>query len=294
MNCWIATFALLLVSCTQSTDDPSPPDASSIDEGVELLGANWTLAPGSETYRCARWTLSEDTYISKFIVNASEGTHHTVLTRSATQMGPDGDYPCDAAALGHNMLFSSGVGTNDMEFPAGVAVKIPAGTQLNLNIHLFNTSDTELKGRSAIEVVLAEASEVQHEAEMIFAGTQNISLSSGNTEQTVSGGCNAPEDTTIVALWPHMHQWGTRMGIELSRDGQSIASFDQPFSFYEQKSYIETWDVKAGDRIQVSCSYINQSGRRVFFGDSSESEMCFAGFYRYPATGANLFSCVDQ
>jgi hypothetical protein len=38
---------------------------------------------------------------------------------------------------------------------------------------------------------------------------------------------------------------------------------------------------------------MNTSGSPINFGDSSDDEMCFVGFYRYPATGANLFSCIS-
>ncbi len=40
--------------------------------------------------------------------------------------------------------------------------------------------------------------------------------------------------------------------------------------------------LKAGERVEVECSYENPGAEPVPFGDSSLDEMCFAGLYRYP------------
>ena len=65
------------------------------------------------------------------------------------------------------VLYASGVGTDALELPDGVAVKIPAGKQILLNLHLFNASDTPLEGTSGIEVNRIEPEKIQHEADMI-------------------------------------------------------------------------------------------------------------------------------
>jgi len=50
--------------------------------------------------------------------------------------------------------------------------------------------------------------------------------------------------------------------------------------------------VTAGQKLNVSCTWNNPQGNGPkTFGDGSDDEMCFAGVYRYPATGADAF-CV--
>ncbi len=44
--------------------------------------------------------------------------------------------------------------------------------------------------------------------------------------------------------------------------------------------------------MQTTCSYVNNTGATVSFGDSSTDEMCFTGIYKYPA-GSNVYSCVN-
>jgi hypothetical protein len=49
--------------------------------------------------------------------------------------------------------------------------------------------------------------------------------------------------------------------------------------------------MKMGDKITVECTYLNDTGKTVTFGESTLEEMCFAGTYRYPA-GRGSFMCV--
>src|SRR5690606_29861729 len=128
--------------------------------------------------------------ISGFRALSPLGTHHTVVGVESSPSEPDGDWDdCNAGDLGHSMLFASGVGTDDLFFPEGVAIKIPAGSQLNLNLHLYNVSNEPITGRAGTLVKTLAAAEVQQEAEFVFTGTFNITLSGTTEPQTVKGGC---------------------------------------------------------------------------------------------------------
>ena len=80
-----------------------------------------------------------------------------------------------------------------------------------------------------------------------------------------------------------MHQLGEHMLVEI--DGVPV--HDEDFRFEEQVNYPTNREVTAGQEITVTCDY-HTSDVDVEFGDSSNQEMCFAGFYRYPATGQNF------
>lgn len=270
--------------------DPTQPDAIPSSSFTTLVSRSFTIPAGQEFYRCTRLTVTEDTYIAGFRAMSPLGTHHTVLSIENNPTEPDGDFNCSAGTNAHGMLFASGVGTDDMVFPSGVAMKVSAGSQLLLNLHLYNVSESEITGTSGTQVMAIPASAVEQEAEFTFAGTLflNISGSMPNQEQTASGGCTFDADQTVLAVWPHMHQLGTHM--KVTHEGNTI--HDKPYDFNEQINYpITPLLVRNGDRINVTCTYINNTGQNVMFGDSSNQEMCFAGLYRYPATGAGLFDC---
>jgi hypothetical protein len=293
-----------------ATTDPDAPGSVSPDGGVpagyvKLIGRNWSLAAGAkDTYKCVRIQVPQDMYISGFYAKAPTGTHHTVLTMG-TKGSPLGDYDCQASNLDYQMLFASGVGTDTLEFPDGVAIKVAAGTYVNLNLHLFDATDHALSGPTEIYVkTLPTAPDAAHTAEMVFSGTWNIDIPSDNLPHTASGGCTlklpqGQTDLNLIALWPHMHQTAIHQLVTLTPSGSSMPNtlLDKSYSFTEQKNYPWATPVVAhdGDRLMTTCTYMNNTGKPMTFGESSLNEMCFTGIYRYPAvSGSYLFQCVDD
>jgi len=123
---------------TPGGDDAPPtdgsittPDSPPIPDGyTRLIGRTWTLQVGQQDiYRCVRVTIPQDMYITNIMAQAPLGTHHTVLSiASGSAAGADGEQNCSVGTLGMVMLYASGVGTSPLEFPAGVGLKIAAGT----------------------------------------------------------------------------------------------------------------------------------------------------------------------
>ena len=274
---------------------PGTADAAVPPGFVELIDRDWSLNPGSENYRCTRVTIERDMYVNAFRAMDPLGTHHTVLSVRKNSSQPDGDYNCNAGDIAHAMLFASGVGTDELALPEGVAIKLEAGDQLDLNLHLYNVSDAQLTGTSGTLVREIPANEVVDEAEVVFGGQYAIFLQSQpGVEQTINGGCTFNSSATVVALWPHMHQLGRHMRVVHESNGGNTTLLDTAFDFNEQLNYpIAPVQVNAGERLDVDCTYINDTGSIVTFGDSSSQEMCFVGIYRYPATNAGVFDCVE-
>lgn len=291
------TFLAGLVACGSSSkgdgdevdagDQTAEPDAN-LEGFVELISGDWTAAPGDEPYHCARLTVAEDTYITAFKDLSPLGTHHTVLSVGDPQ-GPDGEFACGVGTNFTRMLFASGVGSDAFEFPAGVALKVAAGQQLNLNLHLYNAGTEPLAGHSASLVKLTPAGEIGavEEAELILAGTFLVNLPPTGEPHTVHGECEIDTPGTVLNLWPHMHQLGTHMVV---RHNETV-KLDEAYDFEEQINWPTEFAIAAGDRIEVDCTYVNDTGSTVTWGESSDQEMCFAGFYRYPAAGRGF--CGD-
>src|SRR6185436_14385953 len=109
------------------------------------------------------------------------------------------------------------------------------------------------------------------------------------------GFCTMSSDVTVFAVAPHMHQLGIyeKVFAESSVDGE-VVLYDGPYDFNEQSSYrVDPVKLLKSDRMRVECTHRNTTDKTVNFGDSSLAEMCFAGFYRYPADGS-AFACVDR
>jgi copper type II ascorbate-dependent monooxygenase-like protein len=271
---------------------PSTPDAGS--SGLtELIGRSWSI-PHGEFYRCSALTLTQDVIIHGFRATAPLGTHHTVVTVSNTPTTSDGDFDCNVNSLEQIMLFASGVGTDDLTFPDGVAFRLRAGQQIHLNLHLFNLTNEEMSGDSGTMVETMEESAVEQEAEVVFGGTYFGAIDNTGGPIDASGSCTFDQDSTLFALWPHQHQLGTHHKVVLTHaGGEQQILHDAPYDFNEQKHYlVGPLPVSQGDTLTTTCTWVNDTDAPVGFGDSSNEEMCFTGIYRYPATGADLFGCV--
>jgi hypothetical protein len=228
-------------------------------------------------------------YVRGFRDISPPGTHHTVLTGGSPQ-APDGASDCSGGTNHGRGLFGSGVGGEEFWLPEGVAVHIPAGQQLLLNLHLLNASPETLEGRSGTEVQIVPADEVAEEAESILAGTTVFTIPANDEEHEEVGRCTFTQGAYVAALIPHMHQLGVHMRVV---HGDTVLH-DGPYDFEEQRYYsIEPHYVPAGESVDVHCTWINDTREPVGFGNSSYEEMCFAGLYRYPALRQGLF-CTSQ
>jgi hypothetical protein len=294
-------LALLVFGCgKEPAQDDGVGDDPGADAGVEtppagyvrLIGRSWDIAVGDNIYRCVRATVPQNLYITSIVAKAPVGTHHSVLSIAGTNGtgGADGDVDCDAASIGMIMLYASGVGTSPLDFPAGVALEVRAGQQLHLNLHLANASDAPLRGETSIWVK-AEPTPPPTLAEMVLAGPIDFEIEAKPDEQRISGECTASQPYTLFAVWPHMHRFAVHQKVELVRSDDVRVLHDRPFAFEEQ-SYAQLHpmsNVSAGDKVRVTCTYVNTAGEPVRYGDGPNSEMCFAGLYRYPAMGSNQY-----
>ena len=266
---------------------PTPPNG----DWKTLLSGDWTMAPGTEGYICVRKTLEEDLIVGTFDAINPPGTHHTLLTMG-TPDAADGIAPCNAGTNRTQSVFGSGVGSIPLAFPKGVALRIKAGTQLLLNLHLFNTGTAPISGTSGTRFQTVADADAPTQAEGLLAGPISLNLPPGQTTKT-TGYCTMSIDSTIFAVSPHMHLLGTyqKIAVEHAAGGEEVL-YDAAYDFNEQRYFaVPSIQVKKGDKVRVECTHNNTTPTKVTFGESTLSEMCFAGLYRFPADGSP-FMCT--
>src|SRR5262245_30004364 len=193
-----ATSVLLLVDCLGLGGCGADESQSQDDQSwTPIISADWSLAAGTENWFCASKTLTEDLYIGGYRPIQPLGTHHTVLS-FGDPVGPDDvGSDCDPGTENPYWIYASGVGTNDLLLPEGVGVKIPAGMQVHVNLHLFNVTEGQMTGRSGVEILPLTASEVVNEAEMFLPGPFNFMLPP-NQQSTATGTCTLAEEQKLV------------------------------------------------------------------------------------------------
>ncbi|HET6336685.1 MAG TPA: hypothetical protein VFG30_25855 [Polyangiales bacterium] len=256
---------------------------------AELLAADWELAPGTEQYVCVRKSVDTTVFIGAWRGMSPLGTHHVALTTSAEPDGePDGVSACDVSTLGTQNIYGSGVGTREKLLPPGVAMKLEQGSQLLLNLHLFNATDKPLRGRSGAMMKPIDESDVRVVADGVVAGPTKLTVPPGRS--TSRGMCTFDREATIFGIMPHMHQTGVSMQVIAHTTSKGdVVLFDGPYNFDDQVTYpIDMLQFKAGDTVEVACTYENTTGNTLHWGGSSNDEMCNAGLGRIPAGGPSI------
>ena len=277
---------LLLVAvaaCGGEPADPAP-DALDVTSFKPLIMSDWSLQPGSEVYQCATVTVPRDMYITELRPLIPLGTHHTVVSLGANR-GPDNPgYVCGHPfEFGGRFIYGTGVGSKPFLFPAGVALKLTAGQQVHINLHLYNTGDEVLTGTSGVEVRETDAASVQHQSRMELNGPDTLNIQTGTS--TVTHTCAALAEINVVSLQPHMHQLGTHMTYTVTPAvGEPYTLYDQDYTFdgQEHVMFEPVRTLHEGDQLKLECSYNNTTGQPVMFGESSTEEMCFASMMIYP------------
>jgi len=239
-----------------------------------LIEKSWTLDPHSEnTSELAIDQLDRDVYIGGLRPIAPAGTHHTLLFRGLTST---------------NAIYASGIGTGELVFPAGKGMKIPAGTSLGLQLHIYNTGDEPLSGVSGVEFLEVDAATVTDEVDLFLPGPKNLDIPPNISTHT--GTCTLSASQNLFALFPHMHQWGVHFKSVVTVAGMPMTLHDDDYTFEHQN--VETFApiaVNAGDTITTSCTYNNTTGANIGYGESTDTEMCYSILYRWPKVNDGEF-----
>lgn len=258
-----------------------------------LVTAHWELPAGDEGYYCARFTPTKSVMVSAFHAVAPIGTHHTLLTIEDDSSSPDGVGKCDANSNGPRNVLGTGVGQSELKMPEGVGMELKAGEQILLNLHLFNVSDKPLQGLSGTLVKLVDPASIKAKAEEAMAGPVMLNIPAGG-ETKQSGECTITHDSTVFAVGPHMHQLGIHLkAVAHSSIMGEVMLHDAPYDFDNPELVYLPQEIpmKAGDKVKVECTYDNDTGKAVMFGNSSTAEMCFLGLFRYPE-GQKSYICA--
>jgi hypothetical protein len=175
--------------------------------------------------------------------------------------------------------------------PDDVGMYMPGGAgALRLDVHYYNLGSTQPESdASGVELCITRTPRAN--TATVSGLTGNASARIGRSDNATSCTVNLTgvDSVTFLSVSPHMHKLGVHAKLELTRAGQTTALHDAPFDFEDQRIYpLENLDIRDGDVLTTTCSYENDTGRAVAFGQDSDDEMCF-NFVTYYPMGA--FQC---
>lgn len=329
MRAWPLLVGLAACGASKAPSQPDGPVTAGSDAGADapagptwtpLISRNYSLDNNNpEIYVCRRQLVAQDMWISGFRAELPAGTLRAFVTIDPSSSTATGNItPCDGTVGVQygQLLFADTHGPsqyNTVQFPAGDAVHIPAGSYIVLNADVYEPQDqTPFSGTLNIDVTTVPQGEVQHELQATFAGTNSIDVPSDGTTHTVTGSCTAPrtQDYHVLAVWPHMHTLGTHSHLTITRNNVNDVVEDQPFVFANQTTdMVSERMLGVNDQLNFTCSYVVPAMTCSYTGskycgmigtcqadnlchvgqsDSLGGEACFAALYLWPPPNSAL------
>jgi hypothetical protein len=285
-------------SCGRS-ELPEQPDLLFLEDmgggWKRLMELDWAMAGSAEGYRCKTFTIPEDVYVVEFDHQVPRGTHHVAFGVSDDTMVrvPDDVFACDVGGRGARALQPAGAGEDPIALPPGVAMPIPAGQQVFMNLHVFNANEEPLTGRSGVWVKTIPKEMVEQEAEVVLVGPLELDIPIGRSKTASS--CAVRSDSTVYGIAPHMHFTGVHARASVTNaSGEETVLHDGPFDPYEHAYYaLDGLELKVGDKMNVECTFENTGDHPLKWGDSALEEMCFINFSVYPALPYGGGPCTE-
>jgi len=240
-----------------------------------------------------------DVYVNRIETKMRPGSHHFVLysfgSNTPALLFPalgevrdirntDGTYNFFAIAPMEYHVFFAGTQaqTSDFTFPAGVALKVPAGAAIDLNSHYVNSGQQEIVGQAEANLHTVPFASVSQVASALNLNNTDLTLPKGR-DTTISKTFTFSKITRIVGLTSHMHKRGVQFVIRIvggARNGEIVytsSSWDHP----QFVSFPTPLVLQAGEGLRSEVLYRGDPNKVVRFGLTSDDEMDIIFGYWY-------------
>ncbi|HEX8789755.1 MAG TPA: hypothetical protein VF765_02305 [Polyangiaceae bacterium] len=314
----------LLGACSSSSSSPgasSPPgtDGGGGDDGGTSSGTSLpppaaghgiqltmetTIAASTEDERCKFVQTTEDLWVNSEQIRYTPGSHHFLLYHTPYTSIPTADKngnPVDTSGVfdcpdgGPAAYFNVDRGLGGAQspdapsviggLPSDVAVHIPSGSVLALDLHVLNASMKPLDVTVVMNLNTIPQSQAKVEAGVYFFYNPFIRVPAGAKSQARMS-CPVTSDVTIVNGQTHMHKQGLGGVANLEDSSGNVMQ-----QLYASQTWVDppvkVWSpgmtMSAGQQIDFLCNYQNAGTTDVIQGlSAAKNEMCvYAGAY-YP------------
>ncbi len=298
----VDTAVLLDARLQTATFTPlaAPPSTA----GLQLRVDSFAVSPTSErelfVYR--RVANPGDLYVTRIESRMRPGSHHLLLyqfdeTKTAfpCNLRPTPDAVRDIRNADGSMniinmlpmachVFFAGAMTPDFDyrFPPGVALKLPANTSLDFNVHYVNRSPVNLPGQAFANLYTTDRAQVTTVARSLNLANTDFTLPPGQ-RTTVRKVFTMSARTTVLGLTSHMHSMGERFEIHLRRaNGTETTVYTN--TDWEHPGFVNfaiPLVLEIGDALVSVVTWNNVTDRTVSFGLLSTDEMDIIFGYAY-------------
>jgi hypothetical protein len=267
-------------SMATSSNDPNT---------VTITMGSFTVPPNQEVFMCQDFDNpfgGSDAAIGTTEVDMTPGSHHLHVFYGEDSPPSPTVAPCQNPYEFRSLLFVSTVPTLVTQYPAGMAAKLRGSLGLRLQSHYVNTSATEITANVVVKLTKVDPSTITKWIAELYFNRTVLSVPPGNGQQ-VSTTCTVPStygQIGLVSGLSHMHSRGVHF-VAATNKGTSLMDttvWDEP----PTETYDPPIALSPGDSITWTCTYDNNTGSTLTFGDSAiKNEMCIylARFYSAPS-----------
>ncbi|MEJ7758248.1 MAG: hypothetical protein WKF55_01520 [Gemmatimonadaceae bacterium] len=269
--------------------------------GYQLKVGPFDVAPRFERELFVRRDLgnAEPIYITRIETRMKTNSHHLQLYTFTPNIPaavmppvdvirdirrPDGSLDfLKMLPMGYHVFFGGSMTpTGGFQFPAGVALELPANAVIDLNSHYVNTTNTPATGEVYANLHTVDRSAVAKVARTLFLNNESITLPPGQ-RTIVTKTFRMSTTTTIIMLSSHMHKHGEKFVIRIAggpRNGEIVYEntdwADPNIGIFAQPLILQ-----AGEGLTSEVTYNNTTTSTIKFGLTSEDEMDIIFGYYY-------------
>ena len=309
--------ALAISGCSDDAAPDPPPAASLLDPPAEGRGVqlrmSTTIEAGVEAEHCQLFRAPpEGLAIQRDEVRFTAGSHHVLVYLTPYQELPTVDergVPFDPAlptdcSDGPTASFrvtslvggsQNAKGDSMVDFPAGVAMRVPGNAVLLVNAHYVNASAEAIEPEVRVNLHSVPESEVETEGGLLFWYDLFVRVDAhGAGRATMS--CPLANAVRLGNAQSHMHARGVDyQAALLAPDGTRTPIYDNDsWANVPVKTWADGLEVPAQSRIEFRCDYMNNGDATVWQGARSTDEMCmFLGSY-WPADPTTSLCSSDS
>lgn len=182
----------------------------------------------------------------------------------------------------HAFVAGSMTPTGGFQFPAGVALELPANAVLDLNSHYVNSTSGSVTGEVYVNLNTVDRSAVTQVAHTLFMNNESFSLPA-NQRTTITRTFKVSTPTTIIMLSSHMHKHGEKFVARIaggSRNGEIVYE-NTDWADPSIKVFTQPLVLQAGEGLTSEVTYNNTTSSTISFGLTSEDEMNIIFGYYY-------------
>lgn len=275
--------------------------------GIQLHLGPFEVAPQyeREVYFYQPLDHAEDLFVNRFELSMRSGSHHFILNQFPDYTPADvipqpevyrdlrdaaGNYQdaegydlFDWRVMQYQVPIVIAQSTRlDLSLPPGVAMRLPAGTGLDMNSHYANATAQAAIGEVFVNLHLIEPSKVERVAEVFALSNFDIDLPAGQVT-SLEKEFIFKEDRHILQLVSHTHDRMEEFTAELiggPRDGELIyISYD--WEHPAPLRFDPPLMVEEGQGFRIRAIYDNDTERNLNFGFTRADEMMILYGYYY-------------